>query len=290
VVLLCACAGESDPDGGSGAKEGPKTTADALTEETPPAGLGSPVHGSANVSCADHDLLTTLGWSTSAEQHQLGEVYLAALDYQGDEPCIALRYDSLLLGTAPPGSDRASGPFTASVSHGLEVEFSDDVPLDAREAAHAELIDSAAFRFDGTSVSWLDPPAGGHWLDPYGGGSEEVNAQSYRLYNATYYPFDQFVFIVTRRYSVEHISTPENNVDTLGTLRYPGVEIDASYDCPALPLGDAGATFYDGVFLDALEGFSALYTRTDLPRRFCPDIPGSARPPGNGTLTPPAPQ
>jgi hypothetical protein len=285
VVLSCAC--------GSGPDEGFRTNETGLhPENTQPAVLDSAVHGSADVSCTDNDLLTTLGWATPSDQHQLGEVYLAALDYEGDEPCIALRYDSQLLGTAPPGSDRASGPLTASVSHGLEVEFSEDVPLDAREAARAELIDSAAFRFDGTRVSWLDPPAGGHWLDPYGAGDAESEgyAQAYRLRNATFYPFDQFVFIVTRRYAVEHVSTPEGNVDTLGTLRYPGVELATSYDCPMLPLGDVGATFYDGVFMDATEGFAAVVARTDLPRRFCPEIPGSARPPGNGALTPPAPQ
>jgi hypothetical protein len=266
-LLLCC----SDPD------------AISLDESQVPSGTGEmqegldpTLRGTARVSCPGGELLTTLGWTTPAEQHQLGEVYFGEIDKVGEEPCIALRYYALLPDFVQ-GADQTAEPVTIEVDRGLQVEFGGDVPAEVRAEARSELTERAQFRLEGVSASWADPvPETGGYL-----GSDFALRD--------FVGYAGFVFIVTRNYAAEQVSLLDASPTGDGLLRYPGIEIETSYDCPVLPLGAAGVSLYSGVFLDASAESERIFPRTDLPGRFCPDLAGSARPPGNGALPPAAP-
>lgn len=64
-----------------------------------------------------------------------------------------------------------------------------------------------------------------------------------------------------------------------------GPPVTRSCDCAAQRLGDSGAVFHDGVFIDATAGSGQILSWTELLRRFCPGLPGSAQPPASA-LTP----
>jgi len=261
----------------------PFAETDAAARQPP----SRPREPDAHVTCRPNELIGDLGWSNVEAQHTIGEAYVASIDYVGDEQCVALRYDSMLLGVTQ-GSDQPSSPLTIAVSQGFDVAFGEDVPSEVRALAREELVEPALFQLEGVTAEWLDAPAGG-WLGT--ANDPDIDTQYYRLREATFYPQSHFLFIVTRTYAAERVTNFEGGTHDLGTPEYPEHAFrGTSYECPALPLGDiGGALFYDGVFLDTNEGFSSIIARADVPRRFCSDLPGSSQPVGNGTLTPPVP-
>lgn len=274
--------------GADGASDAAVSAASALSQDTLDPEAGDMVAApDVRVSCDADAMMTDLGWPVLGAAPPVGAAFIATLGYVGDEPCIAARFDSVLLGldvhTAP-----LEPLVPVSVTRGLDVSFSSNVPDALRDTLRDDLIEPAEVVLENASVTWVETPPGG-WLATPGNSGTDENRN--RLFNATWYPQDQFIFIVTRVYSAERVTNLDGMTDGLSLASYSEYGgAMAAYDCPVLPLGEVGAPLlYDGIFMDASEGFGSVIVRSDLPRRFCPQLPGVDLEPGNGVLFPTAP-
>jgi len=253
----------------------------------PVVAVGSDVR----ITCDADSMMTDLGWPQLPASPVVGAVYMATLSYVGDEPCIAARFDSVLL-DAVPQTTPVPGPLPVAVTRGLDIDIGPAVPAELREQMRADLIEPAELLLENANVTWIERPAG-EWLAP-GNTDSAVDAQAYRLRAQQDFAVDAFALIVTRAYSAERVTNLDGGTDGLPMPAYyapSNDRINAAYECAALPLGDGGAfQLFDGVFVDLVDPLNSgsLTVRADLPRRFCPELPGVDVPPGNGAL-PPAP-
>lgn len=242
----------------------------------------------AVITCDANEMMTNLGWVKLPGPATVGAAYVATVSYEGDEPCIAARFDSVLL-DAEPQTSPVEGPLPVTISRGLDVEFGFLVAPELREQMRADLIEPAELLLESASVTWIEPPATG-WLSATTLDDDPIGLQHYRLRDLLSRAEHTFVLIVTRSYSAPRVTNLDGGVDAIPLPPHPyyGTGNKGIYDCAALPLGDGGGfQLVDGVFVDRLDiDYGKLGVRADLPRRFCSELPGVDLPPGNGALPP----